>query len=135
MSSLEDIKFVSKSQIDVKGTFIFMNLTGCAILQNGDVLIADFYGKKQLMQYSRYGSRVKDIPLSSEPFDFTFIDSDLVAITYGNKCYAEIFNLTYHTVEKTIPTKGRCWGISHQDGKLWIIVGNRGIILLNVFQS
>ncbi|CAC5370763.1 unnamed protein product [Mytilus coruscus] len=56
-----------------------MNVCGCAILQNSLFFIADFNGEKVIMEYSKGGIHIRDIPVSGRPYDMTVLDNDLIA--------------------------------------------------------
>lgn len=111
---------------------MFMNITGCVILPDGHLLFADTFGKKQLMKYSQDGSYVGNIKLSNVPYDLTIIDSDRIAISYGNECFIEIFDLCNNTVENSITTEGRCFGIVYYEGRLYVTVQGIGIIIMDL---
>ncbi|VDI09835.1 Hypothetical predicted protein [Mytilus galloprovincialis] len=94
--------------------------TGCTILPNGNLLIANCYQKSVLMEYSEDCRYICDIPCSKEPFDLTIIDYDRIAITHGHGSSnnIEILNMNNKTIEKEVNLNSSCYGISYQDNKL-----------------
>lgn len=130
--SIENVHVELKERFEVKqkGFFTF-ELTGCTMLTNGNLLMANNHGNTILMEYSEDGKRIHDIPCSSKPFDLTVIDTDRIAVTYGDKKYVEILNLKKNTVEKEVEFENDCYGISYQDNKLFIIITG-GIVITDI---
>ncbi|CAG2230899.1 unnamed protein product [Mytilus edulis] len=130
--SIENVHIELKERFEVKqkGFFTF-ELTGCTVLTNGNLLMANNHGNTILMEYSEDGKRIHDIPCSSKPFDLTVIDTDRIAVTYGDKKYVEILNLKKNTVEKEVEFENDCYGISYQDNKLFIIITG-GIVITDI---
>ncbi|CAG2258125.1 unnamed protein product [Mytilus edulis] len=56
--------------------------------------MTDYYGGGKLMEYKYDGKHIRDIPISNEPFSLTAIDTDRIAVTFGDKKYLEIINTT-----------------------------------------
>ncbi|XP_052065727.1 uncharacterized protein LOC127705448 [Mytilus californianus] len=147
-----DLRLQLKQKLKIlrKKNEISINVTGCLTLPNGHVLIAvrrsfDEHYNSYLIEYNKEGNHINDIRLSKHPFDLTSIDSDRIAITYGNvspliktfyrwfklPLYVEIKNITHDSSIK-IQLNNSCWGISHQDGRLYVIVEEEGILVADV---
>ncbi|XP_063427221.1 uncharacterized protein LOC134710755 [Mytilus trossulus] len=130
MRTIKNIRLKLKKRFEVNRKGYLIWLSGCTMLSNGNVLIANYRGSNVLMEYSQDGKHIRDIPCSDVPFDLTVIDSDRIAVTYGHKMYLEILNLKNTTVEKKVKFSKDCYGISYQDNKLFIISG--GIVITDI---
>ncbi|CAC5395455.1 unnamed protein product [Mytilus coruscus] len=131
MKSIENVHIELKERFEVKQKgFFAIGLTGCTMLPNGNLLFANIDGNSVVMEYSEDGKHIRDIPCSGRPFDLAVIDTDRIAVTYGNKKYVEILNLEKNTVEKEIKFENDCYGISFQDNELFIITG--GIVIIDI---
>ena len=104
-------------------------LSGCTMLQNGNLMIADYKGEGVLMEYNEDGQHIRNIPCSEPPFDLTVIDNDRIAVTYGHRKYIQILNTKNHIVERKIKFDKDCYGISYQANKLFIIIDDEIVIL------
>ncbi|CAG2229593.1 unnamed protein product [Mytilus edulis] len=122
------LKFKKRFEVNTKGFLTY--LSGCTMLSNDHVLIANYRGRKVLMEYSEDGKHIRDIPCSDKPFDLTVIDNDRIAVTYGDSKYVNILNLKNTAVEKKVKCDENCYGISYQDNKLFIRSG--GIVITNI---
>ncbi|CAC5395463.1 unnamed protein product [Mytilus coruscus] len=100
------------------------------MLSNGNVLIADYVGNNVIKEYSEDGKHIRDIPCSNGPFDLTVIDSDCIAVTYGDKKYVEILDMKNNTVVRKVIFNDECHGISYQENKLFIIID--GIVITDI---
>lgn len=101
-------------------------------LFNYYLLIANYYGKNALKEYSENGKHIRDIPCFSKPFELTVIDTGRIVVTYGSADYIVFFNIK-STVNKrkTIKFMSGCYGISYQDNKRFIFI-NEGIAITDV---
>ncbi|CAG2224250.1 unnamed protein product [Mytilus edulis] len=126
-----EIKSIDTVSLQLKKRFEYKDSgchTGCTILPNGNVLIAD-YNSGELREYSEDGKYIRDIPCSVIPFDLTVIDNDRIAVTYGKFCqYIHILNIKNYTIEKKVEFQSTCYGISYHDKKLFIILENSIVI-------
>ncbi|VDH94965.1 blast:Tripartite motif-containing protein 45 [Mytilus galloprovincialis] len=109
-----------------------MNVRGCGILPNSHLLIADYNRDKVIMEYSDDGTHIRDIPVSDPPYDFAIIDSDRIAVTYGLKRNMEIFNINNKRVLAKETFIWGCSGISYQNGNIYILVLNEGIVEMDM---
>ncbi|XP_071123485.1 uncharacterized protein [Mytilus edulis] len=119
-----------------------MTVTGCIMLQNGNMLIADHWDKNIVLIPYECGKNYKYIQVRGYPYDLTMIDPDHIAITYGGSgTYTlDIIKLSTGVVEQEIPTKQfaklffvtlGCFGISYWDYKLYVMVERVGIVVLD----
>ncbi|XP_052105734.1 uncharacterized protein LOC127738490 [Mytilus californianus] len=129
---IDKIRLQMKKIFIVKKTSFLSWLSGCTMLTNGNLLIADYKGERVLMEYSEDGKHIRNIPCSGSPFDVTVIDSDRIAVTYGSfSKYIEIFNIKNNNVEKRAKLKSQCYGISYKNNKLFVIIED-GIVVTNM---
>ncbi|CAC5408357.1 unnamed protein product [Mytilus coruscus] len=106
-----------------------MIITGCVILPNGHILVANYKPDNHLIEYSDSGEHIRDIPVSSMPYDIALIDPSRIVVTYGDASFLEIMNSNTFSVEKKICLQESCLGVSHEDGKLYIIHGHSVLVL------
>lgn len=109
-----------------------MYITGCTLLPNGNLLIADNDGHNVLMDYNKEGHFVHDIPVSANPFDLTTIEAVRLAASYFDCNYIEVIDLMNFKVLKKINLKKCCQGISYNDGKIFVAVIKKGIVVLDM---
>lgn len=119
-----------KRKFDIKrpGTPI----SGCILLPDGRIIIADYYESGKLMEYDSDGKHIRDIPVYDSPFDLTAIDTDRIAVTYGFSKYLEIISTKTNSNRKVIGCSNHCWGISYQDEKLYVVVYLQGILVIDL---
>ncbi|XP_063418519.1 tripartite motif-containing protein 16-like [Mytilus trossulus] len=101
-----------------------LNVTSCLILPNGNLLIANSTKNSNLKEYSYTGEHIRDIPISGWLNDIVLIDLDRIVVTYTNTSFLEIRNNNTFNVEKKISLQKYCWGVSHADGKLYVVHGD-----------
>ncbi|CAC5395454.1 unnamed protein product [Mytilus coruscus] len=65
MTSIYNVCLKLKKKFKVKHNRFWMGLSGCNILPNGNLLIANNYGNNALMEHSEDGQHIHDIPCSS----------------------------------------------------------------------
>ncbi|VDI01469.1 Hypothetical predicted protein [Mytilus galloprovincialis] len=130
MRTIKNIRLKLKKRFEENTKGFMTWLSGCTMLSNGNVLIADYHGSNVLMEYSKDGKHIRDIPCSNEPFDLTVIDTDRIAVTYGFWQYVDMLNLKNNAVEKKMKFDNNCYGISYQDDKLFI--SSEGIVITDI---
>ncbi|XP_071172324.1 E3 ubiquitin-protein ligase TRIM45-like [Mytilus edulis] len=108
-----------------------MNVRGCGVLPNSHVLIVDYHGNKVIMEYSDDGKHIRDIPVSGKPFDLATLDSGRIAVSYGGNTM-EILNINNKMVHAKVTFRSSCWGISYQNGHIYIIVTYEGIVEMDM---
>ncbi|CAC5365005.1 unnamed protein product [Mytilus coruscus] len=129
LQNVENINLQLKQTIDIKGSE--KPITGCVILPDDRIIIADFFGSGKLMEYGKDGKPIRDIPVSDGPYGPTVIDTDRVAVTYGNNKCLEIINYMDDKERKKIQCSNPCWGISYQEQKLYV-VNLQGIVVMDL---
>ncbi|CAC5394690.1 unnamed protein product [Mytilus coruscus] len=108
-----------------------MHITGCVMLSNGNLIIAN-YEKKYLIEYSYTGKHIRDIPVSGTPCCIAVIDPNRIVVTYPTSKFLEIMNNTTFQVEKRIGFQKTCLGVSHENGRLYVVCGHATIQVLDL---
>ncbi|CAG2238883.1 unnamed protein product [Mytilus edulis] len=134
MKSIDHIYLRLKKRFKVKKDLWGLLITGCTMLTNGNVLIANFYGPSVLMEYSEEGEHIRDIPCSKPTFDVTVLDAERIAVTYGNSSDGniDILNIKNNTNVQKVKLNSRCFGISYQDNTGFIIRIQDCIVITNI---
>lgn len=117
-----DIRIKNKAQLSVQK---------CIILPSNQFLFVDEKNER-LVIHDQDGSHHHDISVSSKPFDVVVIDPRRVAVTYGRGRQLEILDITKHKCDRIIKTANDCWGISHRDGNLFVVVYRKGIEVISI---
>ncbi|CAG2205937.1 unnamed protein product [Mytilus edulis] len=117
-----------RSRLKQKGTEMY--ISGCTILSNGNLLIADNKGKNALLEYDDDGKFIRDIPVSARPYNIALIDTDRIAVSYSVQRYIDIIDLNEIIVVKSMKFKNNCRDISYSDEKIY--VGGEGIEVLDM---
>lgn len=136
MKSIDNIYLRLKKKFKVKKDFGGLLMTGCTMLTNGNMLIANIYGRSVLLEYSEEGKHIRDIPCSKPTFDVTVMNAERIAVTYGNSSdgYIDILNTSIknNTYIQKVKLNSRCFGISYQDNKGFIIRIQDCIVITNI---
>ncbi|CAG2258130.1 unnamed protein product [Mytilus edulis] len=127
--NIHNINLKLKQKFDIKASKTA--ISGCIVLPDNRIIIADYNGNGKLMEYNNDGQHIRDIPVSDNPFSLTAIDTDRIAVTYGDKRYLEIINTTGNSERKMALFSSHCWGISYQDQKLYVRVF-KGIVVMDL---
>lgn len=101
--------------------------TGGVILSDGGLLVCDYWGNQNVIEYTEFGVYFRDIP--KRALEIVVIDDNRVAITTNNT--VEVVNMKTSEVEmkqKFEHTTGLCF----YDGKLYVCVQVRGIVVLDL---
>ncbi|CAC5394674.1 unnamed protein product [Mytilus coruscus] len=125
------LQLIKRFRISMKEKNVEMNITGCVMLSNGHLLMANS-ASKSLMEYSNTGEHINDIPISQFPSSIAVIDSYRIVVTYGSASFLEIMNNDTFQVEKKISFPKSCWGVSHQNGRLYVVSGIATIQVLDL---
>ncbi|XP_063420940.1 uncharacterized protein LOC134706161 [Mytilus trossulus] len=128
--NVHNISLQLKQKFDIKGSN--QAIYGCIVLPDDRIIVADYYGSGKLMEYNNDGKHIRDIPTSNEPYSLTSIDTDRIAVTYGNAKYLEIINTTGNGDRKKVKCSDNCWDISYQDQKLYVVVFRQGIVVMDL---
>lgn len=96
---------------------------------NGHLLLANYENENAWIEYSETGEHVRDILVTTAPYDIDLIDVDRIVVTYGDALFMEIINNNTFDVEKKISLQNGCLGVSHGDGKLYVAYGNDILVI------
>ncbi|XP_063409082.1 uncharacterized protein LOC134692554 [Mytilus trossulus] len=127
--NVADVKLQLITKVDIKKEGN-MYITGCAILPGGNLLFSNYRNKK-LLEYSVEGTYIGSIQVSAAPYDITVLDSDRIAISYGEYKFFEIFNYRKSLVDKKIQTGEHCWGLSQSNGNIYVVCENVEVFDIN----
>ncbi|VDI42410.1 Hypothetical predicted protein [Mytilus galloprovincialis] len=130
--SVHDTRLQFRKKITIKQNGKNMYISGCTILSNGNLLIADSKGNNILLEYNDDGKFIRDTPVSAQPYNIALIDNDRVVVSYGNLQYIEIIDLNTTIVIKRLKLQNDCLGISYRDGKIYVEVSGEGIVVLDM---
>lgn len=115
------LQLIKTFQIHVKNE---MEFRGCVILTHGHILIANYTKDNNLIEYSRTGEHIRDISVTSSPYGIAVIDPNRIVVTYGDAFFLEIIDSNTFNVDKKISLKKSCLGVSHEDGRLYVVYGS-----------
>ncbi|XP_063418515.1 E3 ubiquitin-protein ligase TRIM22-like [Mytilus trossulus] len=128
---------ISKTKLQLHKSFQItstntLNVAGCVILPNGNLLMANATKDNQLIEYSDAGEHIRDIPVSDPPCDIAVLDLDRIVVTYENASYIEIINRKTFNVEKKISLQYSCLKVSQEDGLLYVVYGKDKIQVMDL---
>ncbi|XP_063425269.1 uncharacterized protein LOC134708557 [Mytilus trossulus] len=126
--SIQNVNLKLKQKFDIKGSN--QVVTGCIVLPDDRIIIADYNGCSILKEYNNNGQHIRDIPVSGKPHSLTLVDTDRIAVTYGT--YLEIINTKNTSERKRVNCSSYCFGISYQDQKLYVVVYEQGIVVMDL---
>lgn len=108
--------------------------SSCVILPNGHLLATQTSRPTFLVEYSDTGAHIRDIevPVSGLPFDIAVIDRNRIVVTYGKPEFIEILNYNTCRVERRVELNDYCWGVSHENGRLYVRSGDSTIQVLDL---
>ncbi|XP_063415985.1 uncharacterized protein LOC134697632 [Mytilus trossulus] len=131
VNSVDSIELQLRTRINLKCKPCI--ITSCLILQDKQIMILD-KTKKRLMIYNEKGSHDRDIAVNLEPYDATIINHHTIAVTFFDHKNIAIVDTKSDRILRDIETgvKKSCWGISHDNGKLYIVSYGEGIHVLDL---
>ncbi|CAC5356922.1 unnamed protein product [Mytilus coruscus] len=129
--NISDVKLqlIKTFQIQRKSKII---ISSCVMLPNANTLIANNTTENYLTEYSNTGEDIRDTPVSGRPFDITVIEPQRIVVTYDNTKFIEIMNSNTFNLEKKIRLQNSCYGISIEDGRLYVISEDSTIQVLDL---
>ncbi|VDI77036.1 Hypothetical predicted protein [Mytilus galloprovincialis] len=83
--TLQDICNISlqlKQKFDLKQPT--KSITGCIVLPDNRIIIADYFGSGKLIEYNIDGNNIREIPVSDEPYDLTAVATDRITVLMGH---------------------------------------------------
>ncbi|VDI70627.1 Hypothetical predicted protein [Mytilus galloprovincialis] len=120
-----------RKKITIQQRGSIMYISGCTFLANGNLLIADTNGQDVLLEYNDDGKFIREKPISATPYTIALKDTDRIAVSYVRP-YIEIIDINKTIVIKRLKLKHNCLGISYSDGKIYVVVGGKGIVVLDM---
>ncbi|CAC5408362.1 unnamed protein product [Mytilus coruscus] len=110
-----------------------IDVRGCVILPNGNLLMTNNSKQNQLVEYKYTGDHMRDIQISALAFFIAVIDPNRIAVTYGDTAkFMEIRNTHSFRAEKEIRLLSYCYGVLHEDGRLYVKSGNCTIQVMDL---
>ncbi|CAC5408351.1 unnamed protein product [Mytilus coruscus] len=105
---------ISNIQLQLLETFQIkekneMDIRGCVILPNGNLLMLNCTQENHLIEYNDRGEYIRDISVSGKPCGIAVIDLNRIVVTYGDAFYVEIMNNNTFNVEKKISLQKAAW--------------------------
>ncbi|XP_052082576.1 uncharacterized protein LOC127720149 isoform X2 [Mytilus californianus] len=125
-------KFSKALEIKIPPRSIIDN---CAILPSKQMIFVDSQARnKRLIIFNEDGTHDRNIKLSSRPFDIAVIGNDKLALSFpwSTRKRIEMINTTNNRSEHEIFFKNKCFGISYDKGRLFVIVKNEGILIMDL---
>ena len=99
-------------------------LTGCSILDNGEILFSEYnfhHNTNRVTFNDSNGNFIRTVRAlrrnSGSVYDVTSIDANTIAVSCDNVIV--IVNIDSQNIVHTIQNDHTCYGISHCDGKLY----------------
>lgn len=124
---VNDTSLQLRKKFEIKKNGNTMYISGCELLANGNN-----NGHNFLMEYNEEGHFIRDIPVEANPYDLTVINTDRIAVSYSPLSFIEFIDLKKNIVLKRVEFENQCRGISYSDGKIYSIVRNEGIMVLDI---
>ncbi|XP_063425271.1 uncharacterized protein LOC134708559 [Mytilus trossulus] len=128
--TIQSVSLQLKQKFDIKGST--KPITGCIVLPDDRIIIADYNGSGKLMEYNNDGQHIRDIHVSDKPHSLTLVDTDRIAVTFGYSSYLEIINIKNNSERKRVNCSNWCYGISYHDKKLYVLVYRKGIVVMDL---
>ncbi|XP_063408846.1 uncharacterized protein LOC134692324 [Mytilus trossulus] len=125
-------KFIKALEIKIQSGSIIEN---CAILPNKQMIFVDSRAvNKRLILVNEDGTFDRNIKLTSRPFDIAVLGNDKIALSFpwSARKRIEITNTTNDRSEHEIFFKNMCYGMSYFKGRLFVIVKNEGILIMDL---
>ncbi|CAG2195000.1 unnamed protein product [Mytilus edulis] len=109
----------------------YIIISGCAKSPNGNILLTNYTGVSAVVvEYSVTGQHIKNIAISEPPFDATALDTDRIAVTYGDWCqYTEIKAFPKNENKKIHFQKSYC-RICQWNLKFYVLIHGSGVAVL-----
>ncbi|CAC5388646.1 unnamed protein product [Mytilus coruscus] len=128
------LHLIKTFRISMKSRMLKMHvtcITGCIILPNGNLLMAN-NACKYLIEYSDTGEHIRDIPVSGSPCCIAVVDSNRIVVTYGTAKFLDIMNNITFRVEKKISFQKSARGVFQENGRLYVVSGCATIHILDL---
>ena len=97
----------------------YSGMFGLVVLPSGNVMITDYFNRKVKTVHVDSGNVVGALPMTSEPYDVTYIGYSKVTVTLPNERKLQVLHVTdddrYIVLHHRIKVDGRCVGIDYDD--------------------
>ncbi|CAG2258102.1 unnamed protein product [Mytilus edulis] len=130
--SIQNVTLKLQQKFDIKGSV--QPISGCLVLPDDRIIIDDYNGSGKLIEYNTYVNMVNTYVtfVSLIKRSLTLMDTNRIAVTYGEFEYLEIINTKNTKERKRVNCSDNCWGISYEDQKLYVVVFQQGIVLMDL---
>ncbi|XP_071145914.1 uncharacterized protein [Mytilus edulis] len=130
------LKLSKALEIKIPQDFFFRSIIlSCVILPNKQMIFVDSHARnKRLIVLNEDGTPDRNINLTGKPFDIAVIDSNKIAISFPwcTRNRIGIINLTNNKSEPDIVFKNKCYGISYDKDRLFVVVKTEGILIMDL---
>ncbi|CAG2208715.1 unnamed protein product [Mytilus edulis] len=110
-------------------------ILSCVILPNKQVICVDSHARnKRLIVLNEDGSHDRNINLTSKPFDIAVIDDNKIALSFpwSARKRIGIINMSNSKLDPDILLKNKCYGISYDKERLFVVVKTEGILIMDL---
>lgn len=128
---IDDVHISSHKKLKIPGEDIQRRLIGCTISPTGKVILAD-WNYHTVLVFHEDESLKFEIITQTPPFDVSFIDENIIAVSHGDRApfNIELINITSGQKEKQIKISKKCHGITNEQER--IIYCSKGNDILSV---
>ncbi|CAC5398297.1 unnamed protein product [Mytilus coruscus] len=116
-------------------SFFKSTILSCIILPNKQMIFVDSHARnKRLIVLNEDGTHDRNINLTSKPFDIAVIDNNKIALSFPWNTHKRIgiINMTNNKSEPDIFFKNKCYGISYDKDRLFVVVKTEGILIMDL---
>lgn len=128
-NTIDKIKLIPKQRIQLPKSENVTGITGCEILNDGQLLFVDFDNKRLLSADSQSKSN-ELMKLSSSPRDIAIVDKNTVAITLRDDQTVVLIDVKASKIVKTFNVTSPCYGIDRVEDKLVVRLNHIGQFLV-----
>ena len=110
-------------------------ILSCVILPNKQMICVDSHARnKRLIAFNEDGSHDRNINLTSKPFDIAVIDDNKIALSFpwSARKRIGIINMSNSKLDPDILLKNKCYGISYDKERLFVVVKTEGILIMDL---
>ncbi|XP_063434326.1 transcription intermediary factor 1-beta-like [Mytilus trossulus] len=131
--TIDDIHISSHKKLKLPEVYIGRQLTGCTISPTGKIILVD-WGYRTVFVLHEDESVLFQIKTQKPPFDVSFIDENIIAVSHGNRApfNIELINISSGKIEKQIRISKKCHGITNEQDRLIYCSEGNGILSVDV---
>ncbi|VDI07202.1 Hypothetical predicted protein [Mytilus galloprovincialis] len=99
------------------------------------MIFVDLYVRnKRLIILNEDGTHDRNINLTKKPFDIAVIDNNKIGLSFpwSKRNRIRIIDITNNKSEPDIFLKNKCYGISYDKGRLFVVVKTEGILIMDL---